>query len=70
MTDRGYNKSCVFEIDEDVIRKQHSIDISCALLQDGGIAMHEKFRLPACSDVSSGMHQTMAVSYNILWSVY
>lgn len=70
MTDGGYNNSCVFKIAEDVIRKQHSMDISCALIQDGGIAKQHKFRLPPCSDRSSGMHQTIAVSLHILLSVY
>ncbi|KAH3806580.1 hypothetical protein DPMN_134903 [Dreissena polymorpha] len=53
IADGGYNKSCVFEIDEGVIRKQQSMDISCALLQDGGVAKEEKFILPRCSDRAS-----------------
>ncbi|KAH3810157.1 hypothetical protein DPMN_138543 [Dreissena polymorpha] len=53
MTDDGYNKSCVFKVDEDVIRQQRSMDISCALLQHGVLPKQDMFRLPMCSNRSS-----------------
>ncbi|KAH3810133.1 uncharacterized protein LOC127835042 isoform X2 [Dreissena polymorpha] len=53
MTEGGYNKSCVFKVDEDVIRQQRSMDISCALLQNNFLAKQEKFLLPMCSKRSS-----------------
>ncbi|KAH3810131.1 uncharacterized protein LOC127835041 [Dreissena polymorpha] len=53
MTEGGYNKSCVFKVDEDVIRQQRSMDISCALLQNVVLAKQEKFLLPMCSNKSS-----------------
>ncbi|XP_052215993.1 uncharacterized protein LOC127834303 isoform X2 [Dreissena polymorpha] len=53
MTDGGHNKSCVFEINEGVIRQNSSMDISCVLHQNGIAAKQHNFRLPACSDISS-----------------
>ena len=53
-SDGGMNKSCTFNVSEELIKSQENLDVACVLLKDNAVAKQQAFQLPTCWDVRPG----------------